>query len=249
MNLKAPAPGVGSDLLGIDVGFSKVQMSTGIACLHEDKLTLYRADSTWESRKRLLPQGFFPLMAIDGPLLPESADPKYVRECEQFFSRGLFCRRCKPGLSHFGTGFLLRQAALEAAHQFAGYFQGMDYRLGANLVEAFPNLFLGVMVREDQYKAMPKLARGRKFDWLYECAVEKACRLCEHVILPDVVYDAVRTETDHELRASLICLLTAATACEGAAVRAGTPEGGWFWLPPMALWEPWAVEAARANLQ
>ena len=111
------------DLLGVDVGFSKVQKSTGIAVLYEEKLTLYRADSTWEDRKRLLPEVFCPgVIAIDGQLLPAKAAEKAVRVCERFFMRGLFSRRCKPGLSHFGTGFSLRNAARETGDQFGRHF-------------------------------------------------------------------------------------------------------------------------------
>ena len=38
--------------------------------------------------------------------------------------------------------------------------------------------------------------------------------LSENLALPDVVWQRLRSETDHELRAALICLLTAALADE-----------------------------------
>ena len=47
--------------------------------------------------------------------------------------------------------------------------------------------------------------------------------------LPDVVWHRLRSETDHELRAALICLLTAALAAKGTAAIIGEDEGGWFW--------------------
>lgn len=244
MNLKCPNAVFSPDLLGVDVGFSKIQKSTGIAILNQDRLSLYRADSTWADRQAGLPKdGFCPsVIAIDGPLLPEGAAMKAVRYCEQFFSRGLFCRRCKPGLSHFGTGYLLREAAHEARRQFSAPFSG------PRVVEAFPNLFLGVMVREDQYAQIPKLRRGQKFDWLYGCAKQKLARLREFIVLPDAVYDRVEIEDDHELRAALVCLLTAALEGDQKAIRVGEPEGGWFWLPPLELWEPWAIEQVRQSL-
>jgi hypothetical protein len=46
--------------------------------------------------------------------------------------------------------------------------------------------------------------------------------------LPDVVWNRLRSETDHELRAALICLLTAALASKGTAAIIGEAEGGWF---------------------
>lgn len=236
------------NLLGVDVGFSKTQKSTGIACLHEGELILYRADCTWEDRKKRLPESFVPqVIAIDGPLLPTGADPKTVRPCEQLFSKGLFCRRCKPGLSHFGTGFLLREAARETSEQFGGFFYDR-YALGQEIVEAFPNLFLGVLVTEAQYAEIPKLRRGQKFDWLYECCLKKLRKLSDFIQVPEIVYTKIESEDDHEHRAALICLLTAALAAAGKATLAGCENGGWFWLPPIALWEPWALEAAELNL-
>jgi hypothetical protein len=56
-------------------------------------------------------------------------------------------------------------------------------------------------------------------------------------IKTDVLWQRLRSETDHELRAALICLLTAALAHEGTAAIIGEAEGGWFWLPP------WSREA------
>ena len=49
-------------------------------------------------------------------------------------------------------------------------------------------------------------------------------------------------EADHELRAALICLLTAALAEKGTAAIICETEGGWFWLPP------WSGEAFRGTL-
>lgn len=243
------SPNLSPSLLGVDVGFSKVQKSTGIAVLYQDKLTLYRADSSWDDRKRLLPEGFCPTtVALDGPLLPGKADLRHVRAVEQLFIRGPFCRRCKPGLSHFGTGYSLRLAAIEAGHEFGKHFYGADYGLCNHFVEAFPNLFLGVMVSDSDYARMPALKRGQKFDWLYERALSKLKALADFVLLPAVVYDAV-AEEDHELRAALVCLFTAALADCDQAIMAGDPDGGWFWLPPLALWEPWAWDAVAANLE
>ena len=43
--------------------------------------------------------------------------------------------------------------------------------------------------------------------------------LSKNLDLPDEVWDRLHTESDHELRAALICLLTAALAAQGAATR------------------------------
>jgi hypothetical protein len=91
--------------------------------------------------------------------------------------------------------------------------------------------------------------RGRRFEWLYTQMVTSGrleSFLSENLDLPDVVWHRLRTETDHELRAALICLLTAALADKGTTSVIGEAEGGWFWLPPWLLWQPWASEGLES---
>jgi hypothetical protein len=111
-------------------------------------------------------------------------------------------------------------------------------------VEAFPNAFLGVLIPEVELMAAPRFKRGRRFDWLYAQMVTTGrleSLLSENLDLPEIVWQSLRSETDHELRAALICLLTAALASNGSAAIIGEVEGGWFWLPPWSFWEPWAM--------
>jgi hypothetical protein len=99
----------------------------------------------------------------------------------------------------------------------------------------FSNAFLGVLMPEVELQSVPELKRGRRFDWLYELMVTTGrleSVLSRNLVLPDVVWHRLRSETDHELRAALICLLTAAFAARGTATVIGEAEGGWFWLPP-----------------
>ena len=82
-------------------------------------------------------------------------------------------------------------------------------------MEAFPNAFQGVLMPEVEMLVAPKLKRGHRFDWLYDQMVTTGMLeslLSESLDLPDVVSHRLRYETDHELRAALICLLTAALA-------------------------------------
>ena len=58
----------------------------------------------------------------------------------------------------------------------------------------------------------------------------------------DGVLAPLAIETDHERRAALICLLTAALAYEGRAAIIGEAESGWFWLegPDRTItWRAW----------
>ena len=66
--LRSPMP---ANLMAIDVGFSAIRPTTGLACLEGDQLTLERAGTAWESRAAKTPKDFeASAVAIDGPLLP-----------------------------------------------------------------------------------------------------------------------------------------------------------------------------------
>jgi hypothetical protein len=113
-----------------------------------------------------------------------------------------------------------------------------NVRRDGPIVEAFPNAFLGVLMPEVELMAAPRFKRRRRFDWLYDQMVTTGrleSLLSENLDLPEIVWQSLRSETDHELRAALICLLTAALASNGSAAIIGEVEGGWFWLPPWSL--------------
>jgi hypothetical protein len=54
--------------------------------------------------------------------------------------------------------------------------------------------------------------------------------LSRNLDLSDKVWNRLRFETNQELRAAPVCLLTPALAHEGATTIIGEAEGGWFWL-------------------
>lgn len=241
-------------LMGVDVGFSKMRDTTGIACLDGDKLYLSRAGTSWESRKARIPEDFEPdVIAVDGPLLPQGVDELVRRRCELTFIRDPFRNRCKPGLSDFGYGLKLRRATAETFAQFRQILADSTpstrsarapfVSCGGQIVEAFPNAFLAVLLPDEEFLSSPKLIRGQRFDWLYERVVGSErvkSTLSQAMHLPDEVWNQLSGQTDHELRAALVCLLTAAFAAQGSAERVGDGEGGWFWLPPLCLWQDWA---------
>jgi hypothetical protein len=214
----------------------------GIACLESDHLTLERAGTAWESREAKIPKGFQPsVIAIDGPLVPLGADLQVRRYVESVFIRAPFHNRCKPGLSHRGFGLELRQASGDACTQFGRILAASALATPAivcregPIVEAFPNAFLGVLMPEFELLAAPKFERGRRFDWLYERMVTSGrlkSLLSESIDLPGVAWASLQSETNHELRAALICLVTAAIAAKGTAAIIGETQGGWFCLPP-----------------
>src|ERR1700730_7446511 len=135
-----------TNLMGIDVGFSKTRRTTGIAFLEGDQLSLERAGTSWESRETKIPKGFQPsIIAIDGPLLPLDADLRTHRHVESLFIRAPFHNRRRPGLSHHAIGLELRQASSDACIQFGGFIAPSVLANGDTvcregpIVEAFPN--------------------------------------------------------------------------------------------------------------
>jgi hypothetical protein len=241
----------GVKLLGVDVGFSTRRATTAIALLNGNQLHLARAGTAWESRAAQIPSDFrASVIAIDGPLLPQGADNHLYRLCEALFIRSPFHNRCKPGLSHWGFGLQLRRASAEACAQFSQLVassleRNKNVRYGGPVAEAFPNAFLAVLIPEVELLSAPRLKRGRRFDWLYEqiAATGKLeLMLSKNLHMPDELWLRLRVEKDHELRAALICLLTAALAAQGTATIVGESTGGWFWLPQWSLWQPWAKQ-------
>jgi hypothetical protein len=242
-----------SPLLGIDVGFSKHRPTTGIAWCIEDRVEAIRTYSDWERRRRQLPDiESFSLIAIDGPLLPAGSDEGMERQCERIFIRGAFQKRCKPGLSHFGAGLSLRKAARDTAEQFKHLVgpnllpaKGPHVITSLPIVEAFPNAFIGTMLSNGAF-SVDKALKRKKFDWLYGHAIRERVfeRLLAHIDWRnDVLLHRLSTEHDHEKRAALVCLLTAACAALGQATVIGEQTGGYFWLPPRQIWNDWALIA------
>ncbi|MBW9055993.1 DUF429 domain-containing protein [Rhizobium mesosinicum] len=243
-------------LLGIDVGFSKSRPTTGIAWSNNGEFGSARTHSDWERRSRYIPPATkFSVVAIDGPLVPSGADDSLARLCEYLFIRGAFQTRCKPGLSNHGYGKDLRRAASQTAEQILHLVMPNDAVRktiwpGTSVIEAFPNAFLGVLLPEARF-TMPAAAKRKKFDWLYDHAVDSG-------VLSDIfglldwcngaLLNAMLAETDHEKRAAWICLLTAACAATGKSEIVGDEIGGWFWLPPSELWASWARGALEKNL-
>lgn len=216
-----------------------------------DSIMLSRTTARAESRlEQLASISAADVVAIDAPLLPKG-DTR-VRVCEQVFAGGRFQRRCKPGFSHVrGTGLQLREAGDLAAVQLSGITSTRELvsrpplvRKPYNIVEAFPNAFLGVCVPETAYLQMPVLKRGRKFDWLYDTWRQLGTFPTLYLQLRDILPESFVGECDrtgdHEKRAALICLATAACVFSGEYTAVGEPAGGYFFLPPRHMWSNWA---------
>lgn len=231
-------------MLGVDVGYSASRKTTGLAWYFDGDVELALAGSSWADRRSVLPRDAqFSKIALDAPIVP--SDALAPRACEALFNGRPFWNRCRPGLSHHGRGLPLRIAGKHAFEQFAALLDHMPGSQGelfdAPAIEAFPNAFLGVLTPEAEFLERP--AGPRKSDWLYETAARLGAfaPILDRLEWKDVRIDRVfATERDHDRRAALICLMTAALAyCRNVTV-VGDETGGWFWLPPIDLWQEWA---------
>jgi len=239
-------------LVGVDIGFSERRRSNGIAVLRDGELIRAERLSVSQRDAALRELRDVDAVAIDAPLLPPGTADALPRYCERFFSLGLFQKRCKPGMSHIrGTGRRLREHGRRAAEQLLmarSFVTSNEPRQriwpDAPIVEAFPNAFLGVVIPEDDYVTATKMRRGGKFDWLYERWIDRGLfRAVAHAAqLPPEISARGEAETDHDIRAALVCLLTAAFAAQGTAVAVGQDDG-YFFLPPARLWAKWASDS------
>jgi predicted nuclease with RNAse H fold len=244
-------------LVGVDIGFSERRRSNGLAVVRDGSLIRAKRLSVTERDAALRALRDVDMVAIDAPLLPHGTPETLPRHCERVFSRGLFQKRCKPGMSHIrGTGQLLREHGRRAAENLLAErsFQPSDYPLlriwpNAPIVEAFPNAFLGVVVPDDDYFTGTKIKRGGKFDWLYDRWIDRGLfhRAVAAAQLPDKIAARCEAEKDHDIRAALVCLLTAAFAANGNAVAIGQAVDGYFFLPPVELWTKWAKDSLEGR--
>ncbi len=249
------------NIIGLDVGFSQRRPSSGVAHLNGTRLTVHHTTCKWSDRKRILgSMDPVDVAALDAPVVPDSEHGQ--RDVERLLSFGLFQRRCKPGASHVrGTGQALRQAGGETADQLAAVTPEQPLpaefphaRNSTNIVEAFPNAFLGVCLQDSAYALTPKLNRGKKFDWLYDawCRDGLFPQIAAFLGIDDAgVLDACHRNDHHDERAALVCLLTAACVAAGKYVAVGEKLGGYIFRPPWQLWSDWAqieVDCQRERL-
>jgi len=250
------------NLLGVDVGFAKDRRTTGLAWRIGDGVRVAITGTLWEQRRKDLPNVPFVLAALDAPILPEHDGCPY-RDCERLFHGGAFWNRCRPGLSHREQrGLPLRLAGMQAASQFAAVVSGarlaapLAVRPGTGIIEAFPNAFLGVLLRDGDYGYFNRAADGHKSDWMFKRVAEQGTL---RVLLSklgwteqDTVHlfeEQAGSNGHHEKRAALVCLMTAGFAAASSAVVVGSQAHGWFWLPPWECWQDWAKIALKSQLR
>jgi hypothetical protein len=250
------------NLLGVDVGFAAKAKTTGLAWRINGEVGYVRTGTAWMARKRSLPHDVvFSLAALDAPILPAQEGQPH-RSCESVFYGGAFWNRCRPGLSHYGRSSLLREAGADAASQFANVISGLKLkpdiavRRECAIVEAFPNAFLGVLLPAGVYQHKVGDRREAKSDWLYRAVAEEDLLLKLLLELDwadgktaDLFVKQAGKDGHHDVRAALVCLLTAGFAASNKATVVGDKACGWFWLPPLGFWNEWAREALESQIR
>ena len=240
-------------IAGLDIGFSKKIKTNSVVFWRDGKIEK-QENTHFKDALKLIQgaakaHGKFSVIAIDGPILARGSPEKHVRAVERLFIRNKFAKRCKPGMSHWGMGLKLGQAsncaanALESSAVCAGKFP--EKVRDTMIVETFPNAFLGLCLGDNIYAKMPKFKRGKKFDWLYNQAME------QNIIAKfsglnaqekTLWHQTCIAECDHEKRAGLICALQALLVLRGNYVAIGD-RSGWFFLPALEAWADWACVA------
>lgn len=252
------AAGAGT-VVGIDVGYSAVRPTTGLCVLSWTPATVTwscaNANTAASHRRRTLRrllggQDQVDAVAVDGPLRPGLVyDPTSHRAAESLLSRGPFAARGKPGATNAGGGPRLHQEATTVVRDLVR--PHLRDRPAA-VVEAFPNLFLGVLCDDDAY---PRPRHRRWTDALYETPAV-AARLAGLLaaLLPGRRVAGSWRVTDHDQRAALVCALTALCVAAGRFVAVGAKTDGFVVLPPVEHWAApaggvsWARRALDAHL-
>jgi hypothetical protein len=255
-------------VLGIDVGWSLRGATTGLCVLRwgDGAVTwaFARARHDRDHRRAaiaaLLAGAELSAVAVDGPLRPDLECRCTYRMCDALLSRGVFQRRGKVAPTNCPSGFRLHQeaallAGLALEHPVAPARHPSAVHARA-IVEAFPNLCLGVMCDDEADAPYPRPTQRRHWtDALYPWLVERA-KLdgVMRLLLPGHRLAASWGEvTHHEDRAALACAVTALGVAAGRYVAVGAADG-WVALPPAEAWGrgadggAWAERALRGNV-
>ncbi|MDB5613061.1 MAG: hypothetical protein JWQ22_714 [Devosia sp.] len=245
-------------VLGVDVGWSLKQRSSGICRLTWTADTiLWRIERcTYDETERRATIGrvlggqAVLATAIDGPLGPNFEHILRYRAAERMLTRGLQRHIGKPGQTNSGNGIKLNQSASAFANDVlslnsVGPAKHLEALHSSAIVEAFPTSFLGVMVGDPA--VVPTISKQRS-DRYYSYLAEngRLAALLDAYLPGRVLAQRFREVTNHDERAGLVCALTAMAIATGDYSAVGDNDG-WIILPPLRFMAPWASSIIRAN--
>ncbi|MBI4831498.1 MAG: DUF429 domain-containing protein [Candidatus Lindowbacteria bacterium] len=259
-------------VLGIDVGFSE-RKNTTCFCLMEWSEKTVRwsfevasADSRERARKIEVllaePRQLF-AVAIDGPLTRHLRLVSHYRSAEALLSRGVFQKWGKPGQTSSPVGQKLHKHATQLANLVLKAAERGNLSVApashiepihqTAITEAFPNLFLAVLIDEQHLPVLHRDASDRY--WVYLVESNGLDKLMEFLLPGRKLSTGFAEIRDHDKRAAVACALTALAVATELAVGVGDPDDGDIFLPPRDLWgwsrsgeSAWAEEALQANV-
>jgi hypothetical protein len=198
-------------------------------------------------------------VALDGPLTHGLGLVQHYRVAEAILSRGVLQKRGKPGQTSAPTGQQLHSHATSLAKQAlsslavvaSSHWQPIHER---RIVEAFPNLFLAALIDDGCFPVLTRDASDRYWEVVVEQS-DRMERLFRH-LLPTSPIGANLTQCKHhEVRAGVVCALTALCVAAGEHVAVGDPIDGDIMLPPRPTWGldrgrpgSWLEPVLRANV-
>lgn len=260
-------------VLGIDVGWSEVDHTTGACVLSWDSdsidFTVCLVPADVENRRKYLRDicrnSQFDSVAIDGPLRVGMDKIGEYRLAELLLTRRFGnCGYGKPGQSHSGNGLLLNQHATEIAKAVleANCVKQSKHRARIDayaVVESFPTTFLAVLLDADRRPSI-----RAKSDAFFESLLgpDSPSRLMPDTnriadlitsLLPNRQITSTFTEVkNHEHRAALICAITALCVACRRYVAVGDARNGYIILPPRASsgsvgLQTWAFKKIQLN--
>lgn len=233
-------------VLGIDVGWSKRQPTTGLCLIEwaDQKVSVHLCRARDDESDRLaklhqLVQGRQLLaVGIDGPLTAHLGNTTKYRAAEALLSRGPFQKRGKPGPTKGQIGQRLHREATCLAKlavkldvAAATYCHQIHEKA---IVEAFPNAFLSVLHPDEGFPCS-KAVKRRWTDHLFPRVQPQLSQLLGTLLprhRPDFRLDSI---SGHEDIASFVCALTALCAVFAWYVAVGDSTG-YITLPPSELW-------------
>jgi hypothetical protein len=168
-----PLPDTGT-VLGIDVGYSPRSATTCFCTLDWDAcsialqylLTASDVTARGKALASLVQDRTLLAVALDGPLTHGLHLVNHYRSAEAVLSRGVLQHRGKPGQTSSPVGRQLHIHATSLARTVldttsvspSSHWQPIHDR---RIVEAFPNLFLGALVREGDLPLITRNASDR----------------------------------------------------------------------------------------
>lgn len=259
-----PATGT---VLGIDVGYSSTSATTCFCTLEWDasnvtlrySLTTSNVRSRREALVSLVHNRPLLAVALDGPLTHDLRLVGHYRSAEAMLSRGVLQRRGKPGQTSAPVGQQLHVHATALARTVldtaevspSTHWQPIHQK---RIVEAFPNLFLGALIRETDLPPIARDASDRYWDVLVGQS-NGLLGLMKHMLPGRQLQPHLTAIMNHDHRAGVVCALTALSVAAGDFLAVGDPDDGDIILPPVASWGTattgsgaWLESVLRENL-